>query len=153
LKAKSPQLCYGCHQDVRAEFARQFHHRVNEGLLTCNDCHNAHGTFRPAQLRTNASGDEVCYKCHAEKQGPFVYQHEAKLEGCVSCHTPHGSTNARLLQQNQVSLLCLGCHSLPTGMGASATPSFHDLSQKYQPCTMCHAAIHGSNSSNVFFTP
>jgi len=30
LKAKSPELCYGCHGDVRAQFARPFHHRVNE---------------------------------------------------------------------------------------------------------------------------
>jgi DmsE family decaheme c-type cytochrome len=153
LSEKSPQLCYKCHMDVRAEFARPFHHRVNEGLVQCNDCHSPHGTFRPKQLRTNASGDEVCYKCHTEKQGPFVYQHEAKVEGCVSCHSPHGSTNARLLVQNQVNLLCMSCHSLPANVGAPTTPTFHNQAQKYQACTLCHTAIHGSNTSSVFFTP
>jgi DmsE family decaheme c-type cytochrome len=103
MKAKSPELCYTCHMDIRAQFARPFHHRLNEGLIQCNDCHSPHGTFRPKQLRTNASGDEVCYKCHSEKQGPFVYQHEAKVEGCVVCHSPHGSTNQRMLNQNQVN--------------------------------------------------
>ena len=151
MKTKAPELCYQCHMDVKAEFARPFHHRVNEGLIQCNDCHSPHGTFRPKQLRTNASGDEVCYKCHTEKQGPFVYQHEAKIEGCTACHTPHGSTNQRLLVQNQVNLLCLSCHS--GDMGAPGTPTFHNQAQKYQACTLCHVAIHGSNTSNVFFTP
>jgi DmsE family decaheme c-type cytochrome len=154
MKQKTPQLCYGCHQDVRVQFGRPFHHRVNEGLIQCNDCHNPHGGFQPKQLRTNASGDAVCLNCHTEKQGPFVYHHEALLEGCVTCHTPHGSTNQRLLQQNQVNLLCLGCHSLPADAdGPPGTPSFHNQSTKYQSCTLCHVAIHGSNTSNVFFTP
>ena len=153
LKDSSPKLCYGCHLDVRAQFARPFHHRVNEGLLQCNDCHNPHGGFDKHQLRLAAGTDEVCYKCHADKQGPFVYQHEAKIEGCTVCHSPHGSTNARMLNQNQVNLLCMSCHSLNANVGPSATPSFHNQAQKYQACTLCHTAIHGSNSSAVFFTP
>ena len=153
MKAKSPQLCYTCHMDVRAEFSRPFHHRVNEGLISCNDCHSPHGTFSPKQLRTNASGDEVCFKCHSEKQGPFVYQHEAKVEGCAICHSPHGSTNQRLLKLNQVNLLCLSCHALPDDIGPPGTPTFHNQSTKYQSCTLCHVAVHGSNTSSVFFTP
>jgi DmsE family decaheme c-type cytochrome len=153
MKAKSPELCYTCHMNVGAEFSRPFHHRVNEGLVQCSDCHSPHGTFRPKQLRTDAAGDEVCYKCHSEKQGPFVYQHEAKIEGCSACHTPHGSTNQRLLKQNQVNLLCISCHSQAATAGPPGTPSFHDQSTKYQSCTFCHVAIHGSNTSPVFFTP
>lgn len=153
LKEAPPKLCYGCHLDVRAQFARPFHHRVNEGLIQCNDCHNPHGGFEPHQLRTAVGQDEVCYKCHADKQGPFVYQHEAKIEGCVICHSPHGSTNQRMLNQNQVNLLCMSCHSLNASAGPSATPSFHNQAQKYQACTLCHTAIHGSNSNAFFFTP
>jgi DmsE family decaheme c-type cytochrome len=153
LKTKAPELCYGCHGDVRAQFARPFHHRVPEGLLTCNDCHSPHGTFRPKHLRTNAAGDTVCYKCHFEKQGPYVYQHEALIEGCAICHSPHGSTNQRMLVQNQVNLLCLSCHVFPAEVGPPATPTFHDQATKYQSCTLCHVAIHGSNTSVVFFTP
>jgi len=153
LKEAAPKLCYTCHLDVRAEFARPFHHRVNEGLIQCADCHNPHGGFQARQLRRSDGNDEVCYKCHADKQGPFVYQHEAKLEGCTICHSPHGSTNQRMLKQNQVNLLCISCHSLNASVGPSATPSFHNQSTKYQACTLCHVAIHGSNTSAVFFTP
>jgi len=153
LKQAAPQLCYTCHMDVRAQFARPFHHRVNEGLIQCSDCHNPHGGFEAHQLRVADGQDAVCYKCHAEKQGPFVYQHEAKIEGCTICHSPHGSTNQRMLTQNQVNLLCMSCHSLNASVGPSATPSFHNQATKYQACTLCHTAIHGSNSSSVFFTP
>jgi DmsE family decaheme c-type cytochrome len=153
LRESSPKLCYTCHLDVKAQFVRPFHHRVNEGLMQCSDCHNSHGGFERHQLRTVVGQDQVCYKCHADKQGPFVYQHEAKIEGCEACHTPHGSTNQRMLIQNQVNLLCISCHSLNASAGAPATPSFHNQANEYQACTLCHTAIHGSNSSNVFFTP
>ena len=67
------------------------------------------------QVRALPSGDAVCYKCHVDKQGPFVYEHvPVKTEGCSSCHTPHGSTNPRLLKVSLVNMLCLQCHTFPT---------------------------------------
>jgi DmsE family decaheme c-type cytochrome len=149
LVQSSPQLCYSCHTSAKADFAKPYHHRVNEGLVQCNDCHNPHGTATVRQLQTLPSGDAVCYKCHADKQGPFVYEHvPVKTEGCTSCHTPHGSTNPRLLKVVPVNMLCLQCHTFPT-VGPSGP--VHNQSAKYQACTMCHTQIHGSNFSNVFF--
>lgn len=154
MKEKAPQLCYGCHQEVKQQFNRPFHHRVNEGLVQCNDCHNPHGGFLNRQLRATSGQDTVCFKCHSDKAGPFAYEHEAvKVEGCVACHTPHGSSNPRLLNRAHVNLLCLDCHAFSADAGAPAIPTFHNQAQKYQACTMCHVAIHGSNSSQVFFTP
>ncbi|HEV2470324.1 MAG TPA: DmsE family decaheme c-type cytochrome [Candidatus Sulfotelmatobacter sp.] len=149
LARKQPDLCYGCHTTEKADFAKPFHHRVNEGLVQCNDCHNPHGTGTVRQVRALPSGDAVCYKCHADKQGPFVYEHvPVKTEGCMSCHTPHGSTNPRLLRVSLVNMLCLQCHTFPTQ--GPAGPA-HNQSAKYQACTMCHTQIHGSNFSAVFF--
>jgi DmsE family decaheme c-type cytochrome len=149
LVQSQPQLCYGCHTSTKADFGKPFHHRVEQGLIECKDCHNVHGTGTVRQVRTLPSGDFVCYKCHADKQGPFVYEHvPVKTEGCVACHTPHGSTNPRLLRVSQVNLLCLQCHTFPT---QGPIGPVHNQSQKYQACTMCHQAIHGSNFSNVFF--
>lgn len=156
LVSSQPQLCYGCHTEVRAEFSRPFRHRVNEKLLQCSDCHNEHGGFLPKQLRTSAAQDQVCYKCHREKKGPFVFEHlPVKTEGCTSCHTPHGSTNPRLLRVSQVNLLCLQCHTLALSGVPSQPPigPTHNQAQKYQACTMCHVFIHGSNFSEVFFKP
>ena len=156
LIEKQPQLCYQCHTEVRAEFDRPFRHRVKQGLIQCSDCHNEHGGFLSKQLRASAEQDQVCFKCHRDKKGPFVFEHlPVKTEGCTSCHVPHGSTNPRLLKVSQVNLLCLQCHTQAMSNVPSQPPigPAHTQAQKYQACTMCHAFIHGSNFSEVFFKP
>jgi DmsE family decaheme c-type cytochrome len=148
LVKAQPQLCYGCHQAAKADFGKPYHHRVNEGLVQCSDCHSAHGAGGVREARSTPTGDAVCFKCHADKQGPFAYEHlPVKTEGCGSCHTPHGSTNPRFLRVSQVNLTCLQCHSFPA---AGPSGPAHNQSQKYQACTMCHPAIHGSNADRAF---
>jgi DmsE family decaheme c-type cytochrome len=150
-KATQSQLCFSCHLETKPDFNRPFRHRVNEGLIKCTDCHNQHGGFLTRQLRATAAQDTVCFKCHVEKGGPFVFEHApVKTEGCVACHVPHGSSNPRLLRRSQVNLLCLECHTL-TGGGLPPVGPNHDQSQKYQACTLCHVTVHGSNFSSVFF--
>ncbi len=154
LVQKQPQLCFSCHVETKPDFNKPFRHRVNENLLKCTDCHNQHGGFLTKQLRSTAAQDQVCFKCHVDKAGPFVFEHHGvRSEGCVSCHTPHGSSNPRLLKRSQVNLLCLECHTPSAGPveGAPGVPSFHNQTQKYQACTMCHAQIHGSNFDRFFF--
>ena len=155
MRQPQPQLCYGCHHEIKQHFTRTFHHRVNEGLVRCTDCHNPHGSSLGRQLRASESQDVVCFKCHADKAGPFVFEHQVvKVEGCVSCHLPHGSSNPKLLKRSQVNLLCLECHTFSLDpVGQQPSGPVHNQSQKYQACTMCHVAIHGSNTSSVFFKP
>lgn len=145
LKQSQPTLCYSCHAEQKADFIKPFRHRVNEGLVGCSDCHNVHGGSVRGQLRSQADQSQVCFKCHAEKKGPWVFEHQpVKSEGCTACHVPHGSTNPRLLTRARINSLCLECHSaIPTGP--------HSQNQKGQACNLCHSAIHGSNTSNVFF--
>ena len=89
-----------------------FHHKVNEGLVKCSDCHDVHGTFGNNNLRSTADQNMICTKCHTDMRGPFVYEHAAvKAEGCLACHTPHGSQNARLLNMPNINMLCNQCHS------------------------------------------
>ena len=152
LVKKETALCISCHQEAKAEFSKPFHHRVMEGLVQCTDCHNQHGGFLTKQLRSTAAQDQICFKCHVDKAGPFVYEHEpVKVEGCVTCHIPHGSSNPRLLKRSQVNLLCLECHTFTISTGAPGTPSFHNQAAKYQACTLCHPMIHGSNFNSYFF--
>jgi DmsE family decaheme c-type cytochrome len=151
LKARQTQLCFSCHLETKPDFARPFKHRVNEGLIKCTDCHNQHGGFLTRQVRASTAQDTLCFKCHVDKAGPFVWEHSpVKVEGCMACHVPHGSSNPRMLRRSQVNLLCLECHTLSGGGLAPAGPN-HDQSQKYQACTLCHTTVHGSNYSNVFF--
>ena len=148
LLASQPTLCFQCHTDVKPSFSMPFHHKVNEGVVSCSDCHDPHGTFGNNNLRSTADQNQICTKCHTEKRGPFVYEHAAvKAEGCVGCHTPHGSQNARLLTMPSVNALCTQCHS-PVSEGA-----IHGMGQgsaSSQPCIDCHAQIHGSNLDQAF---
>jgi DmsE family decaheme c-type cytochrome len=148
LKAKQPDLCLTCHADQKASFNQLFHHKVEEGLIKCSDCHDSHGTFEDKQLRTTADKNAICTKCHTETRGPFVFEHvPVKAEGCMACHTPHGSQNARLLNVPNVNQLCNQCHS------AVAAGTVHGQgagSPDQPPCIGCHTFIHGSNTNPAF---
>lgn len=152
LVKSQPELCYSCHLAKKAEFEMPFHHRVNEGLIQCTDCHNPHGTEGPHQVRMASTQDAVCFKCHTDKQGPFVYEHApVKVDGCTSCHVVHGGPNAHMLKLSNVNLLCLQCHTTSGFSSAPGVPSFHNQATLFQACTSCHIAIHGSNFSSTFF--
>ena len=140
LKGKETDLCFSCHADVKSKFYLPTRHRVLEGALKCSDCHTPHGTRTRASLRTwNKFNVDVCYKCHPEKRGPWVFEHlSVKAEGCTICHTPHGSPNRFLLIRRDVRTVCLECHGQPHHF-----PRFS--------CVNCHTQIHGSNFSSRFF--
>jgi len=153
LKEGEPQLCLSCHSEVKPQFNMPFHHKVLEGTMKCSDCHNPHGGFELKQTRLATGADAACIKCHADKQGPFTYEHAPlKTEGCSACHIPHGSANPRLLRFSAVNQLCLTCHSVAHDVGAvePAGPQ-HNQNAQYANCTACHVKVHGSRSSPVFF--
>ncbi len=153
LKSSEPQLCINCHSEVKAQFSKPFRHKVLEGAMKCSDCHNAHGGFESKQTKLAVGADSACVKCHANKQGPFVFEHAPlKIEGCSTCHAPHGASNPKMLKRTTVRQLCLECHSSITESFAPETPSFHNQATvRFQECTVCHAAIHGSNTNATFF--
>ncbi|MFZ0637293.1 MAG: DmsE family decaheme c-type cytochrome [Candidatus Acidiferrales bacterium] len=152
LVKSQPELCYTCHLQQKAQFEMPFHHRVNEGLVQCTDCHNPHGTVGPKQVRTSSTQDAVCFKCHTDKQGPFVYEHAPiKVDGCVSCHMVHGGPNPHMLRLSNVNQLCLQCHTTSSFSTAPGMPPFHNQASFFQSCTQCHVAIHGSNFDSTFF--
>ena len=127
-----------------------FHHKVNEGLIKCNDCHDVHGTFGNNNIKSTADQNAICTKCHTETRGPFVYEHAAvKAEGCMACHTPHGSQNARLLNMPNINTLCNQCHS---PVAAGTVHGMNAGSSELQPCISCHTMIHGSNLNPAFLS-
>lgn len=148
LKAPQPELCYQCHADQKAQFNMPIHHRVNEGLVKCSDCHDTHGTVGNNNVRSTADQNAVCTKCHTDVRGPFTFEHApVKAEGCTACHTPHGSQNPRLLNMPSIATLCNQCHS------PVATGTVHGIdagSTTVTPCITCHTFIHGSNASQAF---
>jgi DmsE family decaheme c-type cytochrome len=164
LAKQQRELCYGCHNTIRAQFEMPSKHRVNEGFMECTDCHNPHGAFaatwrmgtRPRMVEQSVTNEPPCLKCHTDKRGPFVFEHPpVRVEGCETCHNPHGSMNQKLLRRPVVFTVCLECHngggSGTRGQGVDVQTSRHNLlDPKFQRCTVCHVRIHGSNSDQYF---
>ena len=115
VKRQTP-LCFSCHAEQRADFQKPFHHRVEEGLIKCGDCHNPHGTLKAANCGPRPTRTSSASSATATSADRSIYEHEpVKVEGCTACHTPHGSTNPRLLNVARINSLCLQCH---TNMGS-----------------------------------
>jgi DmsE family decaheme c-type cytochrome len=146
------QLCSTCHVEVKSAIQRTSHHPIREGLMSCNDCHNPHGTLTPKMIAAN-SVNEQCYTCHTEKRGPFLWEHPPVRESCLNCHLPHGSNHEKLLSQNR-PWLCQNCHldTRHPGTLYDATNQLSSNRELARSCSNCHSSIHGSNhpSGRVF---
>ena len=148
-------LCFGCHQSAQVQFSLPSHHPLKEGRVFCIDCHNVHGGFTDQDLLQD-SVKETCVQCHAEKRGPFLYEHSDVAQDCLNCHSPHGSVNSRLLNARE-PFLCMQCHDshrINTSSGARIPAEL--AIGLFTRCTDCHSSIHGSDvpstSGNGNFT-
>jgi DmsE family decaheme c-type cytochrome len=145
------EVCLGCHKDQRGAVHMPYTHPLASGQMGCSDCHNPHGSAGPTQLVGNTV-NETCYNCHAEKRGPFLWEHAPVREDCTTCHKPHGSPQASMLAARG-PWLCQQCHMAQrhpstaysgTGLPGDATPSgAQQILGKN--CMNCHSQVHGSN--------
>jgi DmsE family decaheme c-type cytochrome len=142
-KGTEVDTCFQCHANKRAQMWRTSHMPVREGKMTCSSCHNPHGTYGEALLKT-ATINDTCYQCHAEKRGPFLWEHPPVRENCDNCHDPHGSINDFSLKISRPRL-CQQCHANLTGHpGNPRNPtSIYAINRE---CQNCHSQHHGSNS-------
>jgi DmsE family decaheme c-type cytochrome len=140
--------CFTCHAFRRSDALKPYGHPLREGKMACTGCHDPHSATAE-KLLVRQTVNETCYQCHAEKRGPFLWEHPPVAEDCTICHDPHGSNQPGMLV-SRAPLLCQGCHSQSghpslahdAGGLASGTPSAYLLGQG---CLNCHSQIHGSN--------
>jgi DmsE family decaheme c-type cytochrome len=162
LKEKEPDLCFGCHKNIRAQVNKQSHHPLKEEFVArraikCSSCHNPMGTSNIRAMIRADSVNDLCYQCHAEKRGPYAFEHPPVPENCLNCHQVHGSNHNKLLVR-RVPLLCQSCHNAPAhpsqpytnlhSFGGSATSSKNRFFGR--GCLNCHGNIHGSSLSEFF---
>lgn len=146
------ETCFTCHPAQRLEFRKRSHMPLLEGRITCTDCHQPHGSITDPLLRADTV-NELCTGCHAEKRGPYLWEHAPVTESCLNCHRPHGSNHDSLLEA-PVPFLCQECHAQPGLLnhpGALQTRANLPLGPRpderisNRGCLNCHAQIHGSN--------
>ena len=147
--------CFTCHPAQRAEFRKRSHMPLHEGRIECTDCHQPHGSVTDPLLAAE-SNFQLCTGCHADKRGPFLWEHAPVVESCANCHLPHGS-NRDFLLSSSPPFLCQQCHAqigaqshvtqlLTAGNRAGALPqAARDPRLLGRGCVNCHVQIHGSN--------
>lgn len=151
----SVETCTTCHLEQKSKIYRNNHMPLRatrtgfddrESWMDCASCHNPHGSPTPHML-VRASTTETCYTCHAEKRGPFLWEHAPVNEDCSNCHDPHGSTRQAMLKLSQPRL-CQTCHLSSLHPSEARLPG-----NKFvigQSCLNCHSKIHGSNHPSGF---
>jgi DmsE family decaheme c-type cytochrome len=156
--ASVSETCVQCHRKEVSKVHKSSHMPVGEkngNKMECTTCHNPHGTQNVKMLKEGTSINEACASCHAEKRGPFLWEHAVGRENCVTCHDPHGSNNERMLVA-KLPMLCQRCH-----VHSRHPATVYDATQVTnksnriagRSCVNCHQMIHGSNhptSGKVF---
>jgi DmsE family decaheme c-type cytochrome len=142
------QTCFTCHQNKRADTFKTSSHPLRFGSMACSSCHNPHDGNNDFLLQ-RSTVNLTCYLCHAEKRGPFLWEHAPASEDCTLCHQPHGSNHPSLLVRRP-PLLCQQCHS-PAGHPSEAYSSDEvddNRNNRFllgRSCLNCHSQVHGSN--------
>lgn len=141
-------VCFGCHRDTKAQVSKQSRHPILEGKVKCSDCHNVHGTLSRGMIKAETP-NLLCYTCHVDKRGPFIWVHPPAEENCLICHTPHGSRHENLFAE-RINVICQDCHDDRSHHGAAydATSGFggDNESNRFvaRGCVECHHTMHGS---------
>jgi DmsE family decaheme c-type cytochrome len=150
--ANEPALCVTCHAPIVKKLNRFNHMPVREGKMQCSSCHNTHGSTNVKLLKNGTTVDEACTTCHAEKRGPYLWEHAPVSNSCVTCHDPHGSNNDRMLVA-KAPFLCQRCHVTsrhpPTVYDGYLLNNSNNGNKIFgKGCVNCHQQIHGSNHPN-----
>lgn len=158
--------CTSCHAEEVARFRLPSHHPVREGKMSCASCHDVHGNTE-AQLRTKMRKNDLCFDCHQDKEGPFIFEHAPVQEDCGLCHDAHGTVANNLLTANE-PVVCLQCHEFHFHAGYRSSDD-HEVDvggiERENPfgpdgfniafttnCTQCHSGHHGSDSPSQTVT-
>lgn len=138
---ESTKKCLECHGAMRASLHQRSSHPMRDGQMQCTSCHNPHGTAGE-KLISHGSVNELCYSCHQNLRGPFLWEHSPVREDCLNCHRAHGSNYPQMLQA-RVTQLCQSCHQQGRHQTVPGVPASIWVGNK--ACLNCHSQIHGSN--------
>jgi predicted CXXCH cytochrome family protein len=95
----------------------------------------------------------ACYECHADKQTAIdssASQHPVASE-CLTCHSPHASSEAPHLVRKNIYELCTGCHEeqkLNHPVGKHPVRFAILKSGEEISCASCHNP-HGSENQHL----
>lgn len=102
---------------VRSEMARNGY-----TLMTCGDCHDAHGSDQhPRSLRLAPEDNAACTGCHSDDEFQAVREHVERVT-----EEPHDAVEDDMLA-------CVECHMVPTATGGAQHPALRDVAPASEP--------------------
>ncbi len=134
-------MCVSCHTSQRKHLNQRSTHPLREGKMSCASCHDPHGSPAAYALKSDSVND-LCYSCHENVRGPFLWEHAPVREDCLTCHTPHGSNHDKMLVARTVQI-CQNCHQQGRHQTLPGLPDSIWVANR--SCTNCHSQVHGSN--------
>ncbi len=127
------EICWQCHQPIRAANFKPSHHPIIEGKVKCSDCHNPHGSVHARLL--NESAPNLCQDCHDWSRHPgTVYG----ASGAFNCQA--GDTARTNVGTPPVSF-----PNCPPSQIGQPNPGVNNRLVS-RACLNCHSNIHGSNA-------
>ncbi|MHC1706611.1 MAG: cytochrome c3 family protein [Bacteroidales bacterium] len=113
LKITGQDLCYSCHTKEKAGLNLNSVHPPFQNK--CTICHKAHGSSEEYMMTQKPL--DLCFGCHdnlQEEVEKAAFPHKVVREGknCMTCHSPHSSTNDSLLLSARMGDICQKCHDL-----------------------------------------
>lgn len=97
------------HRTQYIDHVRSRMYRNGAALVTCNDCHDAHGSSEPHDLRSAPRDNSGCTGCHNATEFRPARAH-------VDEHTVPGAHDGLA----DDDLVCTACHMPPTATGGAA---------------------------------
>jgi predicted CXXCH cytochrome family protein len=163
VNSKGSDLCYDCHDTMKAQMAQvKFTHKAvtDKG---CLDCHDAHASNHANHIKQEPL--QLCTSCHEHEKVKLAvdsakHKHSivTKDQACLNCHTAHGGDLAKLMKDQPVNV-CMKCHDKPQKDSggriiAAAVPEVLEPDKiKHGPirdgnCGGCHN-VHGSDQESL----
>jgi predicted CXXCH cytochrome family protein len=155
--AEEPK-CTDCHTELIEKGTK--HIPATESCETCHDVKIKEHTENGAQgLMLVEKVPELCYTCHDGLKNVLdtirnVHQPIKSLKSCTNCHSPHSSSEKKLLVSEEKKL-CISCHNKDVTLDGKKTVNIGKLitnSKVVHPplesdgCVVCHQP-HGSSNN------
>jgi predicted CXXCH cytochrome family protein len=145
LRVTDPQMCLGCHADMRARFTNaRFRHKA--AVTRCTACHSPHMSDQRHILKTDVPG--LCGQCHEKIVKDYqtaAVKHSPVTEApaCMNCHDPHAAQESSLLLADGLDI-CLKCHDKTVKAGQN---DLADIKQLLESNPEHHGPIQDRNCS------
>lgn len=161
IKAEETK-CMDCHSNLVEK--KVAHNPATESCQTCHDInikeHSENGTLG---LMLVEKVPELCFNCHDGLKSELdtiknIHGALKEKKGCINCHSPHSSTEKKLLVSEEREL-CLSCHDQDVTANGKKVRNIKKLlatSKVIHPplksdgCVVCHQP-HGSSNNYLLY--